>query len=223
MADPAIAPLLPPFDEPTSLSSLEPDATRRLLHHFQRVRRHGRVLLSSRKKHFLVLFIVALDVMALLANIFLELIACEMHRDNEPWVKRVTNELENLGLLSSTLFMVELAACLFSFGISYLLSWFHLFDAMVIVLSFAIDFASRGLIESIGSLVVVLRLWRLSKISEEVILGATERLELMEQQLMELEHENTALKQQLGTGSQEHSGSRVNHAIGNFHIDASFA
>ncbi|GAB0142745.1 hypothetical protein EsHS_00003284 [Epichloe bromicola] len=94
---------------------------------------------------------------------------------------------------------------------------------MVIVLSFAIDFASRGLIESIGSLVVVLRLWRLSKISEEVILGATERLELMEQQLMELEHENTALKQQLGTGSQEHSGSRVNHAIGNFHIDASFA
>lgn len=122
MADPAIAPLLPPLDEPTSLSSLEPDATRRLLHNFRRVRRHGRVLLSSRKKHFLVLFIVALDVMALLANIFLELIACEMHRDNEPWVKRVTSELENLGFLSSTLFMVELAACFFSFGIRYVCS-----------------------------------------------------------------------------------------------------
>lgn len=80
---------------------------------------------------------------------------------------------------------------------SYLASCFHLFDALVIVLSFVIDIASRGLTETIGSLVVVLRLWRLARISEEVVMGATERLELMEQQLTELEHENAALKRQL--------------------------
>ncbi|KAG6322917.1 hypothetical protein E4U22_007772 [Claviceps purpurea] len=197
MSDAATAPLLPPLPEPESTSSLEPGPSRRLLHAFQHVRRSGRVLLSSRRKHFLVMSIVALDVMALLANIFVQLIACEMHQNDEEWVKNLSKSLESLGLIFSTLFLVELAACLFSFGISYLASCFHLFDALVIVLSFIIDIASRGLTETIGSLVVVLRLWRLARISEEVVMGATERLELMEQQLAELEHENAALKRQL--------------------------
>jgi hypothetical protein len=88
----------------------------------------------------------------------------------------------------------------------YLASWFHLFDSAVIVASFIIDIASRGLAESIGSLVVVLRLWRLAKISEEVVMGATERLEILEQQMEELEHENRILRHQLGIESHEHSG-----------------
>lgn len=87
----------------------------------------------------------------------------------------------------------------------FLASWFHVFDSAVIVVSFVIDIASQGLAESIGSLVVVLRLWRLAKISEEVVLGATERMEMLEQQIEELEHENTALRLQLGLESHEHS------------------
>lgn len=73
------------------------------------------------------------------------------------------------------------------------------------MVSFVIDIASQGLTESIGSLVVVLRLWRLAKISEEVVMGATERLEILEQQMEELDHENRALRLQLGIESQEHS------------------
>ncbi|KAG5949098.1 hypothetical protein E4U53_006031 [Claviceps sorghi] len=151
---------------------------------------------------------VALDVAALLANIFIQLIACEMHQRDEPWVRALTGSLEGLGLVLSSLFMVELGACLFSFGLSYLASWFHLFDALVIIASFVIDVASRGLTESIGSLVVVLRLWRLARISEEVVMGATERLDLMEQHLGELERENAALKRRLDVEEQEeeHSG-----------------
>ncbi|KAG6006585.1 hypothetical protein E4U21_006883 [Claviceps maximensis] len=199
MTDTTTTPLLPPLPEPIMprSSRLQPDPTRRLLHHLHHVRRIGRVLLSSRRKHFLVMSMVALDVVALLANIFIQLIACEMHQRNEPWVHDVTNTLERLGLLLSSLFMVELGACLFSFGISYLASWFHLFDALVIVLSFVIDMASRGLTESIGSLVVILRLWRLARISEEVVMGATERMDLMEQHLEDLERENRALKRRL--------------------------
>ncbi|KAK2593311.1 hypothetical protein QQS21_008993 [Conoideocrella luteorostrata] len=206
MSDPTSAPLLRSRPEQLPTTSLQPDTTRRALHHFQNVRRNGRVLLASRKKHFVVMLIVTLDVMALLANIFIQLIACEMHQRDENWVQMLTKELENLGLVFSSLFMVELAACLFSYGFSYLASWFHFFDAAVIVVSFAIDIASHGLAESIGSLVVVLRLWRLAKISEEVVLGATERLELMEQQMEELEHENRALRQQMGIESHEYSG-----------------
>ena len=77
---------------------------------------------------------------------------------------------------------------------SYLNSKFHLFDAVVIVLSFLIDVTMRGPAESIGSLLVVLRLWRLAKISEEVVLGATERMEMLEHHIDDLEHENRHLR-----------------------------
>lgn len=118
MTDAATTPLLPSLPEPTT-SRLQPDTTRRLLHHLYHVRRSGRVLLSSRRKHFLVMSMVALDVVALLANIFIQLIACEMHQRDEPWVQDLTDTLERLGLLLSSLFMVELGACLFSFGMRY--------------------------------------------------------------------------------------------------------
>lgn len=85
----------------------------------------------------------------------------------------------------------------------FLTSWFHIFDSAVIVVSFVIDIASQGLAESIGSLVVVLRLWRLAKISEEVVMGATERMEMLEQQMEELENENSALRLQLGVEAHE--------------------
>jgi hypothetical protein len=47
----------------------------------------------------------------------------------------------------------------------------------------------------------VLRLWRLAKISEELVLGATERMDLLEQHLQDLENENRHLKAQLNLGS----------------------
>ncbi|KAH6610773.1 hydrogen voltage-gated channel 1 [Trichoderma cornu-damae] len=121
---------------------------------------------------------VALDVAALLANVFIQLIACEMHQTDEDWVEQVTKGLEIAGLAFSSLFLLELFAYVFS----------------------------RGLTESIGSLIVVLRLWRLAKISEEVVLGATERMEVLEQQLEDLEAENSRLRAQLGIESSNHSG-----------------
>ena len=89
---------------------------------------------------------------------------------------------------------------------SYLSSWFHLFDSAVVIVSFLIDVATHGLTESIGSLVIVLRLWRLAKISEEVVLGASERLEILEHQLEELEEENKEMRAQLGMPRHESAG-----------------
>jgi hypothetical protein len=42
---------------------------------------------------------------------------------------------------------------------SYLKSWYHLFDACVILGGFIIDVALRGTVEEAASLIVVLRLW----------------------------------------------------------------
>ncbi|KAL7950391.1 hypothetical protein V8C42DRAFT_118465 [Trichoderma barbatum] len=209
MADRSSAPLLqsyhgddsddpPAWDTPSRQS---PSASR----YWRRCRRTSQRLLESRTKHFVVMAIVALDVTALLANVFIQLIACEMHQNDEPWVMQLTECLEIAGLVFSSLFLLELVACLFAFGLRFLASWFHLFDSAVIVASFIIDVTSRGLTESIGSLIVVLRLWRLAKISEEVVLGATERMEVLEQQLEDLEAENSRLRARLGIESPNHS------------------
>lgn len=77
------------------------------------------------------------------------------------------------------------------------------------MLSFLIDVGLRGPAESIGSLLVVLRLWRLAKISEEVVLGAAERMEMLEHHIDDLETENKHLRAVVAK-SHDHSKDPMN-------------
>lgn len=81
---------------------------------------------------------------------------------------------------------------------SYLKSWFHVFDSAVIVASFVIDVTTHGIAAEIGTLVIALRLWRLAKLSEEIIVGASERIDDLEQRNLELSDENKNLRDRLG-------------------------
>lgn len=81
----------------------------------------------------------------------------------------------------------------------YLYSWFHIFDAVVIVVSFLVDVLTRGIVEEVASLVVILRLWRFVKIIEEMSVGASEQMEDLEMRIEQLEKENTGLKSELKT------------------------
>lgn len=74
-------------------------------------------LLASRRKHYLVLAIVALDVACLLANIFVELIACDAGEEDAEWVVRTNRGLTAAGLAFSCAFLVELAMCVLAFGL----------------------------------------------------------------------------------------------------------
>ncbi|KAI8220065.1 Voltage-gated hydrogen channel 1 [Colletotrichum sp. SAR 10_86] len=74
-------------------------------------------ILSSRTKHYAVLALVSLDVAALLANIFIELVACDMKREDEPWVRDTREGLTIAGLVFSCMFMIELMLCVFAFGL----------------------------------------------------------------------------------------------------------
>ena len=97
----------------------------------------------------------------------------------------------------------------------YFKSWFHQFDAFVIVLGFVIDVLLHGALKEAGSLVVVLRLWRVFKIVEEFSSGASdqmdalsEHLEIVEQKMVTLEKENEGLKFRLnaqGGGEDGHA------------------
>lgn len=87
---------------------------------------------------------------------------------------------------------------------SYLKSSFHIFDATVIVAAFVIDLLLRGPLEEAGSIIVVLRLWRVFKIIEEFSAGAADEVEQlaqkvdqMEEQMKITQQENDALRRRL--------------------------
>ncbi|KAM0333215.1 hypothetical protein ACHAQA_001875 [Verticillium albo-atrum] len=158
-----------------------------------------RQLLSSRKKHLVVLALVGLDVAALLANIFIELVECD-RRDDKPaaaWPVHAKQALTTAGLVFSSMFLLELLLCIAAFGLEYLSDWFHCLDALVIVASFVVDLLSHGIVEDIASLVIVFRLFRFVKMVEEVSMGAAERMEGMANELDKLRAENSLLKERL--------------------------
>ncbi len=80
---------------------------------------------------------------------------------------------------------------------SYFSSWFHCFDAVVILVGFTIDLLAHGILEEIASLVVVLRLWRFVKLVEELSVGASETMEDIQSRAEQLEKENEELRSEL--------------------------
>ncbi|KAJ4396284.1 hypothetical protein N0V93_000503 [Gnomoniopsis smithogilvyi] len=170
---------------------------RHLASNYHRNQQKCQTLLVSKQKHYFILALVALDVACLLTDILIALIDCDKRIKNDEWVPEVREALERAGLVFSCLFLVELLLCLWAFGFKYLHSWFHVFDALVIVVSFLVDVLTRGVVEEVASLVVILRLWRFVKIIEEMSVGASEQMEDLEMRIEQLEKENSDLKSDL--------------------------
>ncbi len=81
-------------------------------------------------------------------------------------------------------------------AIRFFYSWFHCFDALIIALSFVIDVLAHGVVEEIASLVIILRLWRLVKMVEELGVGAEETTEELQTMLDEAIREKAALEKE---------------------------
>ena len=76
-------------------------------------------------------------------------------------------------------------------------SRFHCFDAAIILVGFVVDVVLKGPLEEVGSLVIVLRLWRVFKIIEELSAGAEEQIEPLQERLEVMEKENYELRKQI--------------------------
>ncbi len=70
-------------------------------------------------------------------------------------------------------------------------------DATVIIAGFIVDVCLKGVLEEAGSIIVVLRLWRVFKIIEEFSAGASEQMEQLEEQMEKVERENRELKAEI--------------------------
>jgi len=165
-------------------------------HRLATTKRRTRTFLASKTGHYLILALVSLDIGSIFADFILQLFVCE-HRI--PFSSGETAQ-ETLGIISlvfSSLFMLELSVSIWAFGRAFFNSRFHVFDAVVVVLGFVVDVVLKGVLEEIGSLVVVLRLWRVFKIIEELSAGAEEQMEGLSERCEGLERENEELRKEV--------------------------
>jgi len=137
-----------------------------------------------------------LDLLGIFADIFINLYTCE-EGDPSPTWDQIRNTLNVAGLVFSCLFVLELLLSMWAFGWRYFQSYFHSFDAFVIVAGFIVDVLLHGVLEEVASLVVVLRLWRFFKIVEEFTVGAQEQMDGLQERILGLEMENQELKVRL--------------------------
>lgn len=152
--------------------------------------------LNSKAGHYSILALVSLDIAGIFTAFILQLFACEGHISRESSA-RAEHALEILSLVFSCLFVLELGASVWVFGWAYFRSKFHCFDAAVILIGFVIDVLLKGVLEEIGSLVVIMRLWRVFKIIEELSAGAEEQMENLQRQIVTLQRENEALSDEV--------------------------
>ncbi|KAJ5907819.1 hypothetical protein N7495_000501 [Penicillium taxi] len=165
-------------------------------------KRYARHFLASQWGHYVVLFLVTIDVCACFADFLIQLHICELKQGgfgvDGGW--EVTQEVLGISsLVISCLFMVELIVSVLSFGMGYFSDYFHTFDALVIIVAFTIEVSLRGIEEELGSLVIVLRLWRVFQIIEELSSAKKEAQVQYEEEIERLRQENSGLRQRLNT------------------------
>ncbi|KIX95351.1 uncharacterized protein Z520_08868 [Fonsecaea multimorphosa CBS 102226] len=171
---------------------------------------------SSKWGHYFVILLVSADICCIFADFLISLHMCEHAGEKgfnlKAW-ELADAVLDYASLVFSCLFMAELLGSVFAFGFRYFNSSFHIFDALVIIAAFIIDVLLRGPLEEAGSLVVVLRLWRVFKIIEEFSSGAEDQIAELQEKIDDLEREredvmkeNQQLKHRLRRGYEDADG-----------------
>jgi len=164
-------------------------------------RKQTRRFLESKYGHYAVLLLVSLDVGAIFADFLISLYICDHHCGKGKGVSKSLPEAQDaLGIVSlifSCLFMLELLASVWAFGFQYFKSWFHCFDATIILVGFVIDVCLKGVLEEAGSIVVILRLWRVFKIVEEFSAGASDQMDVLTEKVEKLQGENQDLRRRV--------------------------
>ncbi|CAC9893457.1 hypothetical protein D6C90_04979 [Aureobasidium pullulans] len=163
---------------------------------FSTARRCTRRYLNSKFGHYAILLLVCLDCSCIFGEFVIQILTCE-GRVSESKGDVAQEAIGIVGLVFSCLFMLELMASIWAFGFQYFRSKFHCFDATVIVASFVIDVLLRGILEEVASLVIILRLWRVIKIMEELSVGAQEQTEALRERIELLEHEKSQMEIEL--------------------------
>uniref|UniRef100_A0A8D0GUM3 Voltage-gated hydrogen channel 1 n=1 Tax=Sphenodon punctatus TaxID=8508 RepID=A0A8D0GUM3_SPHPU len=151
-------------------------------------------LFSSHKFQIVVVCLVILDALLVLAELLLDLKI--IHPDKKEIAPKVFHYL-SLSIVS--LFLVELAFKLYAYRLEFFHHKFEVLDAIVVVVSFVLDVVllfHEHEFEGLG-LLILLRLWRVARIINGIILSITTRSEQQVSKVKQANQQLTTKVQQL--------------------------
>ncbi|MCJ8742733.1 hypothetical protein PDJAM_G00085710 [Pangasius djambal] len=164
-----------------------------------------RSLFSSEKFQIAVVCLVILDALFVLCELLLDLSIIEV--DQHHIAPQVFHYL-SLALL--TFFMVELGFKLYAYRLEFFHHKFEVFDAIVVIVSFILDIvyiSKENAFDGMG-LLILLRLWRVARIINGILLSVKsqanhkvhklkEENDRLLHQLSELQEQKTAMEQEV--------------------------
>lgn len=188
----------------------ETDEANELSHEIHKATDYGPNDSKTRKKlrhffhsntfHVLLTVLIVLDLSIVLTDIVLLLIYCD---DIPHGIEIVIEDLVIISIIILGIFLIELSLQIFAFGVK---EWFqnclHVFDLIVTLLTFIMEIAfhNNSKVESVVSLLIVFRLWRLVR----VIHITTEAVELKhETEQIEHQHKDEELLKRYNQLQQE--------------------
>ncbi|XP_072456577.1 voltage-gated hydrogen channel 1-like [Notamacropus eugenii] len=148
---------------------------------------------KSRRFQFLIVCLVIIDAFMVVAELMLDLNI--IHPDKENYAAKV---FRYLSITFVTFFMIEIAIKLYVFHKEFFSHKFEILDVVVVIVTFALNitvlFKEHDL-EALG-LLILLRLWRVARIMNSIILSSKthserqlSRLKLINHQLItEIQH-----------------------------------
>ncbi|XP_058506419.1 voltage-gated hydrogen channel 1 [Solea solea] len=131
-----------------------------------------RRLYSSERFQVLVVCLVVLDAIFVLAELLIDLSVIKLEHDH------IAPEVFHyLSLALLTFFMVELAGKLFAYRLEFFYHKFEVFDGLVVVVSFVLDVVflfHEDAFDGMG-LLILLRLWRVARIINGILVSVKTR------------------------------------------------
>ncbi|KAG6850526.1 hypothetical protein H0H93_012142 [Arthromyces matolae] len=166
--------------------------------------------LESARLHKLVILFITIDAACVLADLTYTVLSpdCGAGEELPSWLEF----LATVSLVITSFFMLEIPLTVWAFGPKFynpfgehIHAGLHLFDAMIIVVTFVLEFVLKGRERELAGLLITLRLWRLVKLVGGVAVGAGEIEEETVKRLAETLEELKSIKTELSvTQSENH-------------------
>ncbi|KZT26295.1 hypothetical protein NEOLEDRAFT_1132336 [Neolentinus lepideus HHB14362 ss-1] len=137
--------------------------------------------LESPGFHKTVITLITIDAGCVLADLAYSFLSPDCTPPEGPDAPIWLEVLSHVSLAITTFFLIEIPLALCAFGHRYY--WplagvthasLHLFDAIVIVVTFVLEVVLKGREQELAGLLIILRLWRLVKLVGGVAVGAGE-------------------------------------------------
>ena len=148
--------------------------------------------LHSHRFQMIIIGLVAIDFLIVLVQLLMDIQVIKgVHHDH-----LAIQILHYTSIVILGLFLIEIVVKLYAFGLDFFHHKLEVFDAIVVIVSFALDIAYSGNMDAwdaIG-LLVLLRLWRVVRIVNGIVLSV--KIE-MDEKMHHLKEEIVELKTQL--------------------------